>query len=96
MSSQQRADPRINLVAVELRGLPPTTIVLAAIDPLRSEGEMLGARLSAAGVPVASRTYLGATHEFFGMAATLADARDAQQFVGQRLRDALTTPLAQR
>lgn len=96
VSSQQRADPRINLVAVELRGLPPTTIVLAAIDPLRSEGEMLAARLSAAGVPVASRTYLGATHEFFGMAATLADARDAQQFVGQRLRDALTTPLAQR
>lgn len=95
-SSQQRADPRINLVAANLRGLPPTTIVLAEIDPLRSEGTMLGTRLSAAGVPVESRTFMGVTHEFFGMAAAVADAREAQQFAGQRLRDALSRPLAQR
>lgn len=95
-SSQQRADGRINLVAGNLRGLPPTTIVLAEIDPLRSEGAMLATRLSAAGVPTQSRTYMGVTHEFFGMAAVVADAKEAQQFAGQRLRAAFNGPLAQR
>ena len=35
-------DSRLNVVgAADLHGLPPTTIVSAEIDPLRSEGEML-------------------------------------------------------
>ena len=80
-------DPRINLVGADLRGLPPTTLVLAQIDPLRSEGQMLARRLRASGVDVASRTWEGATHEFFGMDAVVQDAREAQRFVGNRLRD---------
>ena len=39
---------------------------------------------------------MGVTHEFFGMAAVVADAKDAQQFVGQRLPAAFSGPLAQR
>ena len=38
---QDQMDPRINLVGANLRGLPPTTIVNAQIDPLRSDGETL-------------------------------------------------------
>lgn len=79
-------DPRINLVTADLRGLPPTTLVFAQIDPLRSEGQMLADRLRAAGVDTASRTFEGATHEFFGMDAVFEDAQQAQRFVGQRLR----------
>ncbi|RYD84932.1 MAG: alpha/beta hydrolase, partial [Sphingobacteriales bacterium] len=33
-------DPRINLVAANLKGLPATTIVIAQIDPLMSDGMM--------------------------------------------------------
>ncbi len=40
-------DPRLNVVgAADLHGLPPTTIVSAEIDPLRSEGEALVQKLS--------------------------------------------------
>ncbi len=60
-------DPRINLVAANLRGLPSATIITAEIDPLRSEGETLAERLRDQGVDVRQKTFHGATHEFFGM-----------------------------
>ena len=40
-----------------------------------------------AGDKVAHRRYDGVTHEFFGMAAVVKDAKEAQQFAGQRLRE---------
>ena len=81
-------DPRINVVSADVRGLPPTTMVFAQIDPLRSEGMVLEQRLRQAGVNVQSRAFEGATHEFFGMDAVFEDAQQAQRFVGERLRGA--------
>lgn len=63
---------------IDLRSLPPTTIVLAEIGPLRSEGEALAQKLQAAGVPVEQRTYPGVTHEFFGMGAVVGQAKQAE------------------
>jgi acetyl esterase/lipase len=86
---ERTADPRIALVArPDLSNLPPATIVLAQIDPLRSEGELLAAKLREAGADVVLQSYDGVTHEFFGMAAVLDEAREAQQLVGTRLRNA--------
>jgi acetyl esterase/lipase len=83
-------DPRLNVVGrANLRGLPPATIITAELDPLRSEGEMLAARLREAGVPVELQGYQGVTHEFFGMAPVVADATAAQGVVTGRLRQAL-------
>ncbi len=82
-------DPRINLVNANLSGLPPVSIVAAQIDPLRSEGETLAQRLSAAGVSVERQEYAGVTHEFFGADAVIPAAARAQQWAGQRLRAAL-------
>lgn len=79
-------DPRINLVAANLRGLPPTTIVNARIDPLRSEGELLAQRLRDAGVSVRQRTYDGVAHEFFGMGAVVDQAAEAVRFAAAGLR----------
>jgi acetyl esterase/lipase len=79
-------DPRINLVGANLQGLPPTTIVLAQIDPLRSDGEMLAEKLRAAGVSVDMRRWDGVAHEFFGMAAVDDKAREAQQYAADRLK----------
>jgi acetyl esterase/lipase len=81
-------DPRINLVAADLRGLPPTTVIQAQIDPLRSEGVTLIERMRDQGVDVAAQGFAGATHEFFGMDAVYEDAQKAQRFVGERLRGA--------
>ena len=81
-------DPRINLVGAKLTGLPPTTIVNAQIDPLRSDGETLAAALKAAGDRVEQRTFPGVTHEMFGMGAIVRGARDANDYAVGRLKAA--------
>ncbi|UEM20534.1 alpha/beta hydrolase [Skermanella mucosa] len=82
-------NPLINVVdAPDLAGLPPTTIVTAELDPLRSEGELLARRLRNAGVEVASNSYEGVTHEFFGAAPVVEKAKEAQSYVAGRLREA--------
>jgi len=85
-------DPRINLVAANLRGLPPTTIITAQIDPLQSEGLELAVQLKNQGVTVNSQNYNGVTHEFFGLADVVAQARAAQSFVTQELKAPFTPP----
>jgi acetyl esterase len=82
-------DPRINLVAANLKGLPPTTIINAQVDPLRSDGEMLATKLRAAGVNTEQRTFPGVTHEFFGMGAAVPTAKDAEALGIARLKAAL-------
>ncbi len=87
---QDRANPRVNLVAADLNGLPPTTIINAQIDPLRSDGEMLAQKLRAAGVQVQQKTYVGVTHEFFGMGAVVDSAKAAEQMAADALRKAFS------
>ena len=84
----EKADPRLNLVHSRLSGLPPVTIINAQLDPLRSDGAMLAEALEKAGVPVERKDYTGVTHEFFGMAAVVHKAAEAQQYAGARLRAA--------
>lgn len=84
-------DPRFSLVDARLEGLPPVTIINARIDPLRSDGAKLEHALRAAGVPVERRVYEGVAHEFFGAAAVLDKARQAQGYAGERLKSAFRT-----
>lgn len=72
----------------QLRGLPPATVITAEIDVLQSEGNLYATKLRAAGVPVRYRLYRGVTHEFFGMAAVVPQARDANAFAGAGLKAA--------
>ncbi len=73
-------DPRLNLVAADLHGLPATTIINAQIDPLRSDGETLAVAMRGAGDTVEQRTFPGVTHEFFGMGKVVRGASDAEMF----------------
>ena len=87
-SPKDAQDPRISLVNADLHGLPPTTVITAQIDPLRSEGQALAKNLEKAGVKVESKNYDGVTHEFFGMGAVVAEARDAEKFGADGLKKA--------
>ena len=79
----------ISLVDVaDLRGLPPTTIIAAEIDPLQTEGKLLADRLTAAGVATTYQLYSGTTHEFFGTYAVVPPANDAQDFAAAKLKAA--------
>ena len=86
---EQTSDTRIKLVSAELGGLPPTTIIAAEIDPLRSEGKLLAERLKASGVEVDYTCYDGVAHEFFGMGLVVKDAAAAQAKTATALKKAL-------
>ena len=81
-------DPKISLVNANLKGLPSTTIITAEIDPLHDDGVMLADKLKAAGVKVDSKNYEGVTHEFFGMALLVPEAKAAQAYAADQLKAA--------
>ena len=74
-----------------LKGLPPTTVITAQIDPLRSEGSAYVQALKKAGVKTRYQNYDGVTHEFFGMGAVIDKAKDAQQYAAKGLKDAFSS-----
>jgi acetyl esterase len=84
-------DPRVDLLSVpaeELAGLPPTLVITDERDVLRSQGEEFACHLQAAGVSVTAAHYDGVMHEFFGAAAVLDKAGEAQQQAADHLRTA--------
>jgi acetyl esterase len=88
------ADPYASpLRADDLADLPPATVILAEIDPLRSEGASYARGLSTAGVPTNICLYRGVTHEFFGMTALLPEARAAQAVAATALRGEPVPPV---
>ncbi|QHJ01627.1 alpha/beta hydrolase fold domain-containing protein [Xylophilus rhododendri] len=84
-------DPRLQLIDANLAGLPPVVIINAQIDPLLDDGSLLETALRKANVPVERKVYDGATHEFFGTAAVVQKARDAQAFAADRMKAAFGT-----
>ena len=76
------------LYAKSHAALPTTTIILAQIDPLRSDGEAYADRLISAGVPVSIKLYAGVTHEFFGMSGLVSEATEAMALATGDLRSA--------
>ncbi|WP_258195127.1 alpha/beta hydrolase [Pseudomonas japonica] len=85
-SAADLKDPRIDLVHADLHGLPPVTLINAEIDPLRDDGAQLEQALRTQGVSVERKLYDGVTHEFFGTAAVVEKAQQAQAYAGERLK----------
>ena len=84
------ADPRLDLVdRGDLNGLPPTTIILAGIDPLRSEGELLADNLRRSGVWVDCTVYDGVTHGFFALGRVVNKAMFAQGQAFRNIKESL-------
>ncbi|OLY94651.1 lipase [Cnuella takakiae] len=88
-SMDEAANPMINLLAADVSGLPTTTIINAEIDPLETEGALLTDKMRAAGVDATRQLYTGVTHEFFGMATVVPEAKAAQDFAASRLKASL-------
>jgi acetyl esterase len=74
------------LRAPDLSMMPPTTLITAEIDPLRSEGQEYASRLKESGVSVMHMDYPGVTHEFFGTGPVVDKANNAVEFAGSGLR----------
>ena len=80
----------ISLVTANVKGLPGTTIISAEYDPLATEGKTLADKLTAAGVTTNYKLFNGTTHEFFGMAAVIPQAKDAQMMAANDLKNAFS------
>jgi len=78
------------ILATDLAGLPPASVILAEIDPLQSQGQAYADALTAAGVETTATLYTGVTHEFFGMGTVVDKAMEAEMAVAE----ALTTAFA--
>jgi acetyl esterase len=77
----------------ELKGLPPTLLLVDEVDPLRDEGEAYAAKLRMAGVPVTTVRYDGVVHDFMLLNA-MSESRATRAAIAQAtafLRDALGT-----
>jgi len=77
----------------QLRGLPPTLLLVDEADVLRDEGEAYAAKLRLAGVPVTTVRYDGTCHDFM-MLNALSQTNAARAAIAQAtafLRDALGT-----
>ncbi len=89
---EDAANPLLGLLdAPDLGSMPPTTLITAQIDPLRSEGEAFAMKLKTAGVAVNYRNYDGVAHEFFGMGAVVPKAKEAVAFAAQGLKSSFST-----
>jgi acetyl esterase len=79
---RRRADPAVDLLAADLRGLPPTVLATAEFDPLSAEGAQLAAKLRAAGVVVRHLRGEGLVHGYLLMQGiTPAAATGARQAI---------------
>ena len=81
-----RLHPLAAPLLADLSGLPPVLIQLAELDVLRSEGEMLAAKLEHAGVAVACEIYPGVIHGFMRQTGGVRRAREAVAKAGSWLR----------
>ena len=87
------ANPRIDLVnRTDLAGMPPTMVLLADIDPLRSDAEALSAKLQQAGNRVDVRRYSGVTYDFFGLGAYVPTAAAAEDDTARALKARFDPP----
>ena len=77
--------PQVAPINANLKGLPPTTIIAAELDPLVSDGQDYFLALKAAGNKVNYRLFSGTTHEFFGMGAVVAKAKVAEDFGAKQI-----------
>jgi acetyl esterase len=76
------------LLARDLSGLPPATVLTAGFDPLRDEGQAYAERLDSAGVDVEQRNYEAMIHGFVSMLGLVDRAEDAVDDVAEDLQAA--------
>lgn len=85
---EDRRDVRFNVLAADLRGLPPAFIAAAGMDPLLDDSVALQGLLEAAGVESRLQVYDGVLHGFLHYSRMLDRSRDAIDHAAQAIRRA--------
>ncbi len=82
-------DPRASPLRGDLRGVAPAGVLVAALDPLRDEGEAYAARLRDAGVPVTLHRVPGVAHVMLNVSGWIPAATPALEDAAAMLRRVL-------
>lgn len=85
---QDRHDTRVDVLAADLRGLPPAFISAAAMDLLLDDSIAMQARMDEAGVPNRLKIYDGVLHGFLHYSRMLDAANEAIDDAAGAIRDA--------
>ena len=84
--SSEVSNPLVSpLLADNLSGLPPATIITAELDPLAAESIFYCKRLREAGITVTHRHYAGQVHDFVLFVKSLDEAKVAAEDIGHDL-----------
>jgi len=88
-ATASRDDPAVSPICIDdLTAMPPTVVIAAGHDPLRSENEAFAARLKAAGVETQYRCFDGAIHAFVSSPHFTA-AQSARSWLAGLMREGL-------
>jgi epsilon-lactone hydrolase len=82
-------DPRVNLLAADLSGLPPIAVFYGTDELLAGDAAELGRRAEAAGVDVLVRAVADGQHSFIMGAGRVPEVDDAIAEIGSWLRTKL-------
>lgn len=85
-----RNSPYVAVIKKASTDLPPATIIVAELDPLRSDGEAYHQGLVNSGCNSVLRVFPGVTADFFGARSVVAKAKQANEFAGGRLQKAFS------
>ncbi len=83
--SADRVSPFAAPLRADLRGMPPTLLHVAELDPLASENVAMAERLRDAGVPVEFELFRGTAHGFLRALNHVSAARRAVELAGDWL-----------
>lgn len=78
------------LLAEDLSGLPPATLLIAEYDALTDEGRAYATRLAQAGVEVTTHCFEGMIHAFFNMTGLVDRTHGAIDLAASELRKAFS------
>lgn len=88
--ASDRTSPYVAVIKKASTDLPPATILVAELDPLRSDGEAYHQRLLDSGCNSVLRVFPGVTADFFGARGVVGKARQANEYAGGRLQKAFS------
>jgi acetyl esterase len=89
LGSAAHDDVRLNLLTADLAGMPPTTMVIAGLDPLQDEGRSFARGLSESGVRASVMEFATVPHGFITLSHVSPAVGRMVAQIGTSLRAAL-------